>query len=554
MALKPKRESKIKELVKEAMQEAKIDEQGFPIDPSLETDEEERNLGFDFISGEIRQKRKDEVVIDQLLQDINGKQGYFLKLKKEIRPNEWMLMKVIENEWRRWADIETAVADIVKEHTKHAPQKWGTGAYRVEISCKSGMRGKKYDPIDIYVNADEELVTPQTPTGTPQSNPPVDPSVQVASQMETLANLVSMIKQVLPQGPNPSDIQNQIASAFQQGMSLKANESNTTTTLLATMMTSMMGAMKDLMIAQKQPTPATVGEPKPVEEQLVKLLGVMKDFGVIGASPVKEKSVIDFATELKALGIDLFKKEEPLDQINKLKQIASLAADFMGMQGTAERPSILEKLIDVIGPAVPDIVKNVKETFDKAVTAQQIASQNLEKAKMLQSGTVAGALPEAPKEEVPVNTTQSNVQEQVNKFFDQVYEAVDRNNKMFYPIIYTSLLQDTAGVGLVNDVLAEKKGTKELIELLQTYGGERFKDQKFVNEKLIGYINGFVVWLKSIATLNSAPQQQKTNGYEVKCSVCGTTYEYDSQEEFLADTGRCDNQHCSGVLVPVAKV
>lgn len=542
MALKTRGKSKIRELVKEALDEVKEEE--FPKDPTIE-DDEERDLSADFIPGDIKQKRKDEVVIDQLLQDINGKQGYFLKLKKEVRPNEYMLMKVIESEWRRWADIETAVADIVKEHTKHAPQKWGSGAYRVEIACKTGMRGKRYDPIDMYINADEELVAPQVSPAVNPSVPSVDPSTQVASQMETLANLVSMIKQVMPQSPDPTAIQNQIAQAFQQGMTVKSNESNNTTTLLATMMTAMMGAMKDLIIAQKQNGGSGEVKQSSTEEQLAKLLGVMKDFGVIGPpKEVKEKSVIDFVNELKALGIDLFKKDEPIEQINRLKQIASLASEFMGMQGSGDRPSILEKLIDVLGPAVPDMIKNVKETFDKAVTAQQIASHNLDKAKLLGVQSQSQAQPQVQPQ---------GVNEQVKQFFDQLYEAIERNNRMFYPIIYTSLIQDTAGVGLVNDIISQKKGAKELIELLQTYGGERFKDQTFINTKLVGYANGFILWLRNFAVPESVNGTAKVKeSYDVWCNVCGTVYGYDSEQEYLADENKkCENTGCSGTLEPV---
>jgi hypothetical protein len=274
----------------------------------------------------------------------------------------------------------------------------------------------------------------------------------------------------------------------------------------------------------------------------------MKDFGVIGPQKeVKEKSVIDFANELKALGIDLFKKDEPIEQINRLKQIASLAADFMGMQGSNEKPSILEKLIDVLGPAVPEMVKNVKETFDKAVTAQQIASQNLEKAKLLGPQTQPQS-----QQNNQVNQT-TTVNDQVKQFFDQLYEAIDRNNKMFYPIIYTSLIQDTAGVGLVNDIISQKKGAKELVELLQTYGGERFRDQTFVSTKLVGYANGFILWLRNFAV----PEQSKAKeSYDVWCNVCGTVYGYDDEQDYLNDVNKkCENAGCVGTLEPVkAKV
>ncbi len=545
-----KKKSPIKELVKESIQELK--EQEFPVDPSLEQSEE--------LEGPERfahtQRRRDEVVIDELLADISTKEGYFVKLKKEIRPNEWMLMKVIESEWRRWADIETAVADIVREYTKKSPQKWGTGTYRVEIACRGGFRGKRYEPIDVPVNADEEFVN--APLNNSSLNSASDSAVQVATQIDTLAQLVNVIRGVVPQGPDPNTIQTTVANAFQQGLQLKANESQNMTTLIVGMMTAMMTAMKDIAIANRSSENNTIKTINP-EESLAKMLDVMSKFGVIGQK--SEKSAIDFAKELQALGLDLFKKDEPLEQINKLKQIASIASDFMGMSGTGERPSILEKLVDILGPAVPEMIKNVKDTFNQAVTAQQIAQQNIDKMKELRSLNGKQPLPSPSQDKITTyqqmnGNANNSMNEQIKQFFNNLYESVRTNNKMFYPIVYTSLLQDQNGMALVQGIAQGSKTAKDVIETIQQFGDERFKQSEFVVKQLVPYVNGFIIWIQQMVEHASpTPSAPNTNQeFDVECPQCHAIYSYPSEKEFIEEQNKiCGTNNCQGILQPLMK-
>lgn len=527
---KDKKQSKIRELVKEATEEL---QNHHPLDPRI-IDEAEELSGPERFA--LNQKKQDEVVIDSLLSSIAGKQGYFLKLKKEVRPNEWMLMKVIENEWRRWADIESEVSNIVKEHTKHAPQKWGSGCYRIEIACKGGMRGQTYDPIDVWVNAEEEFLPSQ---GNTAVNPPVDPSTAVASQIETLSNLVGMLKDVLPKGPDPSVTQQQIAQAFQQGMQMRVSESNNMTSLVVGMMTAMMSAMKDMVVSNKNDQPRSNPE-----EVLAKMLGVMKDMGIVSVNHNKEKTAIDFAKELQALGVELFKKDDPLEQVNKLKQIASIASDLMGLSGNSEKPSILEKLIDVLGPAVPKMVEDIKMTFQNAVQAQELIKQNK-------------VLPQMQKVEQTPSNLNGNVnpqlKQQIKMFFDQLYDSVKSNNRTFYPMVYASLMQDVNGQNLIKGLMDRSKTAADVLNIIQTYGDERFKDEVFVNSYLIGYVNGFVLWVQNLV------EKRDVGGFTVVCNKCGSMFEYASEQEFSTEQDKVcgvniNGTKCDGVLQPTNKI
>lgn len=556
-----KKKSMVKQMIDEALQ--KVDGNEFPDDPQLE---ESRISGPErFAKG---QKHKDEVLIDLQLADINTKEGYFLKLKKEMRPNEWMLMKTIESDWRNWPDIETAVANIVKEHTKNAPNKWGSGPYRIEYACKGGMRGKGYPPLDFYINAEEEFLNVNGQVGTSAAVVVGDPTTQVTAQLDMLGRLMDVMKGVQPTPIDPAVIQKQNADAFQQGLAIKANEGNSSNAMMTAMMTGLMGMMTAM--ATNRPAEPRVVNPN---ENMKEMLDTLKTFGVLGNSEKeKPKGLVETLGELKLLGIDLFKKDDPLEQVSKLKQIASIASDFMGMGGTSERPSIIEKIVDALAPALPGLMNDIKQTAQSALQVQVEAGKNIERAKLSapmnqQSNQGQGTT----MNQVPSNNGATAVNPQIQAFFNGLHESVKTNNRMFYPIVYTSLLQDPKGVELVNGIVAGSHTAKELIELLQGYGDPRFKDSEFVMKHLVSYVNGFILWLRDMikpkAYVDMANEQmnssETTNGFvapkgpgvDIECVQCHTVFVYENMQEFEQEENKvCGNNGCTGSLKPLMKV
>lgn len=569
-----KKKSMVKQMIDEAL--SKADGAQFIKDPEME-DESEISGPERFAKG---QKKKDEIVIDAQLADMATQDGYFAKIKKEMRPGlgEWMLMKTVETEWRQWADVELAVAKIVKEHTRTAPLKWGSGAYRVEYGCVGGTRGKNYPNKDVFINADEEFITPNTMNGQLNATATPDPAVAVSAQISSLAELVNMLKNFLPQASDPGKTQDQIAGAFKEGMSLKAGESSSNNQMMMTMMTGLMGMMTAMATNNNRPMEL----PKVVNptEGLTGMLEVMKTFGVLGDhSKEKPKSFTDTLLELKAVGVDIFKKDDPMEQMGKLKQFASIASDLMGIGGTAERPGILEKVVDMLGPAIPGMVKDIKDTMGNAVQAQVEAGRNIERAKLpgpspVSEGAhmnVGGNVAQAP-----VANAQANPQ--VQAFFNGLYEAVKMNNRMYYPLVYTSLIQDPKGVELINGIANSTHTAKELIEMLQGYGDPRFRDSEFVLKQLVSYTNGFIIWIREmlkpkaytemqteqVKPVENIPVQQAQesvvaevkNQVDVECLVCKTVFVFDSLEEFMAESLEdkiCGQNGCIGELSPLKK-
>jgi hypothetical protein len=166
------------------------------------------------------------------------------------------------------------------------------------------------------------------------------------------------------------------------------------------------------------------------------------------------------------------------------------------------------------------------------------------------------------------------VNPQITAFFNGLYEAVNANNRLFYPIIYASLLQDPKGVALVNGIVSGSHTAKELTELLQGYGDVRFKDSEFVMKRLVGYTNGFIIWLRDMVKPknygemaheqeqqeiplnngNAIPTISKGVGYEVGCGICHTIYVYESAEEFMQEAEKiCGQNGCTGALQSLTK-
>lgn len=561
-----KKTSVLKKMVDEAVTDLRHG--NFPSDPRLD-DAEELSGPERFAKG---QKSKDEVIIDSQLSAIAGIAGYYLKLKKEVRPGEYMMMKVLENEWRNWADVEVGVTNIVREHTKAAPMKWGTGVYRIEYGCKSGFRGKNYDPVNFHINAEEEFLnTTQMQQGGPQQ---IDPSVQMTSTLETVGTLMRAVKDIMPvQAPpvDPGKVQEQMAGAFQQGLQVKVNDAASSSNSQLQMMTMMMGMMKEVFSATRQ-------EPRVVnnDETMRGTLELLKTFGLIGQNitPAKEKGLIEILTELKAIGVDLFKKDDPLESIGKLKQIAGIAADFMGMGGTSERPSIFEKIVDVIGPSIPKMISDIKDATQNTVKVQEIAGQNIRIANQRQVQGPQSEIPQSSGEPTTyqamsggqVNQGQSGMNEQVKQFFSSLHEAVIANNRMFYPVVYTSLLQEAKGQTLLNGIVAGTSNAKNLIDLLQEYGDERYKNSEFVMKSLVSYVNGFIIWVRNMAGVSQpipepvvhVIQPEKSpvvtgTEYDVRCTVCGTVFTYSNEQEYLTDSDKTCGKDgtCTGSIEPI---
>lgn len=311
---------------------------------------------------------RDQMVIDELLASLPKNQGYYLKLYKEIMPNKFELKERFDS-FDTWTDLEMEVAEYVKAMTKRlGSRKWGSGSYRVVVWRKNGMReAGKYPPVDIIVDAGD------ADTGADPVVGKVDAMETTNEQLSALGNMLTAIKGIVPPAPDPNIQFQALAQAFAQGKGEQKDGNNMMMTMMMTMMTAIMTSMKDMAIANRaQPTaPAAPA----FEDSLGKMMGMLKDFGVVGQQPEKAKSLVDQLAELKLLGIDLTKRDDAIDMLAKMKTILGSVTDLVPTNGKVERPGIMEKLIDAIAPHVPKMLGDIKSITDNAALAQALQAK-----------------------------------------------------------------------------------------------------------------------------------------------------------------------------------
>jgi hypothetical protein len=497
------------------------------------------------------QKNKDEIIIDSLFADVADKTGFFIKLSKEVlgRPGDWMVMDVIDQDWRKWADIDSEVLDIVRRHTRVSPlaaKKWGSGQYRIEVACKGGMRGQSAIKKDIHINADEETIEQQVGGGSwgggsSSGSERVDPQVVLSDRIGEMSTMIKTVGELIPK-PIPTD-PNAIAAAFQQGMALSSNEKNNSSTLMIgmmqTMMTSMMGVVTALIGAGgKKDGPDAM-------ELMRNTIGMMKDMGAIGQQPLPPKSIVEFMQELKAMGLNPFEREDPLAQINKLKQLAEMALKFTGMQqGETERPGWVEKLIEAVGPALPTIVQMVQNSQGGVPQIPPMQQIPVQVNQPIGGGerTTSGS---GPVNNPPIQENEQNMN-QIRMFLNQVYESAKKNNRDFYKMILTVLSGDANGQAMIEGMATGGMSEVQLIEMLQQYGGDRFKDSEFVMKYLVPYTKGFVLWVRDQA---KKEQLAQSGTVDAICNICKQEYEFDSLAHWAEELDKnCTEKNCQGIL------
>lgn len=375
------------DIIQEEADEAKAEQ--FGADEEFDAD---RDLGFGAGPGQFHRSAvdKDAMVIDELLMSLPKNQGYYLKLYREIMPGKFEFKDQINN-YDTWTDLELEVCNLVKAMTrKFGAKKWGSGLYRLIIWKTGGIREKnKYPAIDVIVDAgDNEDAAANIHTGK------VDPVEAANEQLGALGNMLAAVQNIMPKPVDPNVQFSAIANAFIAGKGENANGNNQMMQMMMTMMTAMITAL-----TQRNNGPA----PESPDVQMARQLEMVKAMHAMVApsgpgAPVK--SMLEQIAELKAMGIDLFKKEDTIEVLAKMKAIMSSAGEIVPGAAPVERPGIFEKLVDAIAPSIPKIIGDLRTISENATLAK-----NVEAAKLAQNGSVQQAALAEGRELPPRPTT-----------------------------------------------------------------------------------------------------------------------------------------------------
>ena len=302
---------------------------------------------------------------------------------------------------------------------------------------------------------------------------------------------------------------------------------------------------------------------------------------------------------MKLLGIEPFKKEDTIDQIAKLKAVMGSVTDLIPNGAKVERPGIMEKLIDTIGPILPKLVGDVKSMMDNAALAQQIQAM-----RMQQTAQIAGAPPElgaplpqrpttrygqpvgpapnrvshadafreepdydpysgfetrpfegprvgapstgpvAPAQSVSAPSPVSQEQAQLPPLLAELRELITHDRRDAYEALYQTLLQYPESKMMIDGIAARVVTAENMTEQLRQYGGATFNEPAFVN-KMLAYFDGFIAWV------HANHQAEKVT---VKCARCQAVHTFESASHFESIEKKCTadvgvGQVCGGDLV-----
>jgi len=519
----------------------------------------------------------EERVIDELLATVPHAQGYYLKLYKELRPNDFEMKLRIDN-YELWTDLELEITNIVRAYTLESPKKWGSGRYKIVVWREGGVRGHQHKPRFFYVDAMEKE-SDETHINVPTGNA----TENMNEQLSMLTGLMSVIRQANPT-LTPEQIQKNITESFQQGLSIAARSEAAESNSNNNMMTQMLAMITTLMGNKPDP----VAPPDPTA-QMGSLVGMLSNLGIVNKKSSGDEGIIKTIAMLKELGlVNSPGKQDnsPLGQLEGIKDIITVVKGITGIGGDTHQPSAMEKIIDVLGPKLPEIVGKFTNTIDGAIELKKMQIMGPQPRRMINPGE-PGFMPtvHSPEEEMmhgyePTPETADDQQQNLS-FFDG---PVKPSHRPMQPAS-ESLRQPVPGQGLqpkeepLHPLLGELKTIVEshdttrfndiknmtfeldggsgklfegiasgemkeddLLSTLMSLGGRNFRQGNFPH-KLKAIIDEFVTWCKS----------PDARGLVAHCSKCNAEYEYETEEFYRTDSQLCEETHegrkCEGTIM-----
>jgi hypothetical protein len=336
-------------------------ENNVDIDDEYDGNRDPNNLGslLSAIDGR-KPKHPDEIAIDEMLIGLDGNDWY-LKLSKETAPNVWQFKRRI-SEFRHWADMELQINLLVQQETAAEVKRrgkvisWGSGRYMITFFSDNGLRGNKRKPVFFDIDAQEPEATP--------------PTSQQNEMLDVLRETITSPKDVIEQNVQSMQKGMELAAMASGGnkngndnmFALMMNQSNNQTQMMIGLITAMMGAMGGNN--KQDPLDFMRG-----------MVGTMKDVGAFPTQTNPQQSLTEQLTTFKLLGLIKDPSEnDPISVITKMKGVFSMLGDLTGA-GPAERPGIMEKLIDAVGPHIGKLMGAVENiSAMKAAEAARVVA------------------------------------------------------------------------------------------------------------------------------------------------------------------------------------
>jgi hypothetical protein len=436
-----------------------------------------------------------------LFSNLNPGDRIFIKRVK-VEPNGNFILPTV--------DVITdfaGIEDIEAETFRRARENhWQPGEYRLHLFQK-GRRG---------IQAETRLLLeppPPAPTPAPSvalpgavSSDPVAVMRQAqelmggkptpADPMATLTTAVGLLKELTPAGGGETPISRAIEAVLPK-------------------------IIERLMAPPADPTAS-----------LRETLQTLKALGVIGAEP---------------RGV-----ENPVNQLQHLRQVMELVESFGGGGGGPESKSTLVQITEIVGPQLPQMIGQVTATINNAI--------DLARLKMgLPTGPGGPVVTPTPRPAVqpagPAAAAQAI-------FLEQLRRAIRTDDDGFFPTLLQVIAKNIPG-GIVFAGQAHR-GEIDEEPALNVMGATQLIDPKDATTR--AYAFRFLHWLRGpqagsilddvdreitlAATRANAAQPPPdtridipSDALEGVCESCGAVYSYGDRNAFDADSQECEVMH-----------
>ena len=310
----------------------------------------------------------EERVIDELLASVPKQQGYYLKLSKEIRPNEYEL-KLRIDDYDAWSDLEWEVTNIVRAYTLKQPVKWGSGHYRLIIWREGGIRGPKFKPLDFFIDAQE--------LDTTVSNVSTNSHTSMQEQLDGVSGLVRTLKDIIPT-TSPSEVNKQLSESFNAGISIKAQSDANQASTTNVMISSLVDLVKSNQQANINNMGPKVDDSGRMQMEMMKMMiesfrDTIREMKEINKNQPIAQDPLDLLVKLKAAGLIPDRNQETSGVKQTLELISTLTPIMQSMSGAGET-SITTELIRTLGPQLGKIIGDVTSSINSAVALKRSMS------------------------------------------------------------------------------------------------------------------------------------------------------------------------------------
>jgi len=297
---------------------------------------------------------------------------------------------------------------------------------------------------------------------------------------------------------------------------------------------------------------------KPIPENMISQMDTLTSIINKINPPKAEKPLLEQVKEMQALGI--IKPpgdDDAMKSLEKIKIVMGLVQEFTGA-ASGERPTIIEKLIDVLGPHIPGMVGNI--TKGASAIADMKKAQAVELAK---TQALTGVSPQLdtintideqenisdelsdniPIPLAPVQKKENLQAMQIKNLSDKLYGAVISKDVTMFPIITQVLGQYFGGEQKVTDMIKDGQFSTDILISYVLMFDKRYTD-KNVFLQLQDYIH------KYIESFNPP----KNIEYVLTCPLCKQEHVFASKQEYLDEKGEnnnrvyCNINECLGEL------